>query len=445
MSEAIEIAISAEWKVAIFRKIFTDPLVEKFMQLLHELAKTVPVPSQALRCYYEFATAFIPYAVDLEAADSTAWQNYIRKLILTDENIFSRQAESRSFDEIPLAIKRMAEQDLAILEQLAAISNKKVKKLLRQRMGKLIEDDKLPDWEGLSDNLQEFEAVEWPGDLHGLYLYYRQKGVGIFGQYHAFRWVRNKNGEGSLVGVQNMDRIRLSQLYEYEREQTKVIQNTEQFLAGYPANNILLYGDRGTGKSSTVKALINEYGEKGLRLVEVQKQDLEDYPQIITQLATRPQRFIIFIDDLSFTQDEGEYRALKAMLEGSLEARPANVLIYATSNRRHLVQESFSDKKITGYDLDNDDIRYMDTMQEKLSLADRFGITVTFAAPDQKRYLVIVEKMARERGLKIESDELAERALKWELNNNSRSARTARQFVDFLEGQLALITKKKRR
>lgn len=449
MTKTIEKALTAEWRLSLYRSVLQDPLVEKFFDLLKELTRTIPETTQLLRSYYDFATAFIPVAAELETTDNDAWQNYVCRLILQDENLFSRQAEGREYAAIVPAIKQMAENDLLLLQRIASISNEKIILLMEQKLNSIRDEYYLPEWEGIggieSSNYYAAEirkdllGKDWAASLESLHVYYRQKGVGIFGRYHAFRWVSNKEGEGSLVGVVNMDRIRLSQLYEYDREQTKVVQNTEQFLAGYPANNVLLYGDRGTGKSSTVKALLNEYGAQGLRLVEVQKQDLEDFPLIIAQLAFRAQRFIIFIDDLSFANDEGEYRALKAMLEGSLEARPANVLIYATSNRRHLVQENFNDKKVTGFDPNNEDIHFMDTVQEKLSLADRFGITVTFAAPDQKRYLAIVEQLARERCLKIEVDELAQRALKWELNNNSRSARTAKQFIDFLEGKLALI------
>lgn len=452
MTGDMEKAIQAEWKVALYRNIFKDPLVDKFLQLLKELARTIPVPSQVLISYYDFATGFLPKAAAFDSTSGNVWQDYLLQLILLDENLFSRQAEIAGLAKIPQPIKRMASGDLQLLQNLAAISSEEIKKLLVQRLGKTVTEDILPDWEGIGSGEGQREdnyslgmlgslAPDWGDSLEVLSEYYRQKGVGIYGQYHAFRWVKSNNGEGSLIGVRNMDRIKITQLYEYEREQAKVIQNTEQFLAGYPANNVLLYGDRGTGKSSTVKALLNQYGNNGLRLVEVQKQDLEDFPIIIAQLAERPQHFILFIDDLSFNQGEGQYRELKALLEGGLEAKPNNVLVYATSNRRHLVQESFNDKAITGYDLENDDVRFMDTIQEKLSLADRFGITVTFVAPDQKRYLTIVEKMAQEKRLNIDPVELSRRALKWELNNNSRSARTARQFIDFLEGQLALENK----
>jgi predicted AAA+ superfamily ATPase len=281
------------------------------------------------------------------------------------------------------------------------------------------------------------ELSNWERGLEQLCKYYHNNGAGIFGEYHTLRWVRN-NDSGELVGVKNVDQIQMSQLYEYEREQAKIIQNTKQLLQGYPGNNVLLYGDRGTGKSSTVKALINKYGSQGLRLIELQKQDIADYPQIISKLVNRPQKFLIFIDDLSFNENEGQYREMKALLEGGVEVRPKNVLVYATSNRRHLVYEKHSDREYTDRIQDHDEVRRMDTLQEKLSLADRFGIAVTFAAPDQKRYLMIVEKLVLERELNINKEELHQMAIKWEMSFNVRSGRTARQFVDFLEGQLAL-------
>ncbi len=455
VTDKIEKALQAEWKMALYRNVLKDPAVERFLSLLKEMCRTIPAPSQTLSSYYDFAVAFLPVAAELETACGNAWQNYILRLILQDENLFSLQTESRDLAAIPEPIRHMARSDLNLLQELTAISNSQIRGLIRQRLGKAIDESDLPVWEGvgLAENRQKLKELEdvrdslaanWGDSLDVLAAYYRRNGTGIFGRYHALRWVKDQNGEGRLVGVRHPDSIQLSKLYEYEREQAKIIENTEQFLAGYPANNVLLYGDRGTGKSSTVKALVNKYGNRGLRLIEVQKQDLEDYPLIIAQLAGRAQRFIIFIDDLSFTDDEREYRALKAMLEGSLEARPSNVLIYATSNRRHLVQERFSDKEVSGYDPDNEDVRIMDTMQEKLSLADRFGITVTFAAPDQKRFLSIVEKMVRDRGLDIDREELIQRALRWELNNNSRSGRTARQLVDYLEGLLALSAAKGR-
>jgi predicted AAA+ superfamily ATPase len=197
-----------------------------------------------------------------------------------------------------------------------------------------------------------------------------------------------------------------------------------------PANNVILYGSRGTGKSSLVKALLNEYVDKGLRLVQLKKDQMKCYPELVRQLAAVPLKFIIFIDDLSFSGEEEDYKILKSLLEGGIEARPGNVLIYATSNRRHLIKESFADRR-------PDDVHAHDTMDEKLSLADRFGITVTFLSPDQKTYLQIVEGLCAQEGLRIDKTLLRQKALQWVMMNNTSSGRTARQFVDNLKAKLA--------
>lgn len=441
-------ALQVEKRLILYRDIPQDSLVEKFLTLLKELVKSEINREQVIFLYYDFMADFLPVAAKLATQGKHAWNNYIVNLVLAEENLFSRQAEIKELAEIPAPLKEMAQKDLQYIQALAE-SGEDIRELITEELGIDCATEELPSWEGLDLNNKEededkitlLESLhglqKWEEGLKDLCNFYKLKGVGILGQHHAFCWSR-KNGKGELVGVRNPDTINLNQLYEYEREQAKIINNTEQFLAGYPANNVLLYGDRGTGKSSTVKALINQYGDKGLRLVEIQKRHLEDFPLVIAQLAERPQKFILYIDDLSFSEEEGQYRELKALLEGGLESRPRNVLVYATSNRRHLVKESFADRKITGYDSENEDVRYMDTLQEKLSLADRFGITVTFMAPDQKRYLAIIEKMVEERGIEISREELIQHALKWELSFNARSARTARQFVDFLEGQLAL-------
>jgi len=233
--------------------------------------------------------------------------------------------------------------------------------------------------------------------------------------------------------VAHPDPVSLDELVGYEGEREPVVRNTERFVSGLSANNVLLYGDRGTGKSSTVKALLNAFASRGLRLVEVPKEALGDFPRLISLLRGRRERFLLFVDDLSFEEHETEYKGLKAVLEGSLEARPENVLLYATSNRRHLVRQRFSDR-----DSAPDDIHPGDTVEEKLSLSDRFGLRVRFLAPDQPRYLAIVAALAARRGITLPEQELHERALRWAARHGGRSARTTRQFVDYLSGELAL-------
>ncbi|NLM45629.1 MAG: ATP-binding protein, partial [Firmicutes bacterium] len=306
----------------------------------------------------------------------------------------------------------------------------------------------LPEWRpGLGSPSALPPAVEvaaafarcrkWPDCLPQLAAFYRRHGSGKFARYLGFRWEGGGRG-GALQGIETVDPVRFADLIGYEEQKRVVAENTLLLLQGLPANNLLLYGDRGTGKSSTVKALLNEYGHLGLRLVEVPQAALADLPLILREVKGYRQKFILFVDDLSLTEQGESFTALKAVLEGGLEYRPPHVVIYATSNRRHLVREKFSDRAGLHSGEHDDEIRAADTLQEKLSLADRFGLTVTFLAPDQTRYLELVESMAQRRGLGIGREELRQKALRWEKWQNSRSPRTARQFVDWLEGRLKL-------
>lgn len=261
--------------------------------------------------------------------------------------------------------------------------------------------------------------------------FYQKIGSGLMATGLAFKW----DGNAKLLVTVTPDPIRKEQLIGQEREQGILLENTNFFLSRYPANNVILYGNRGTGKSSLVKALLQEYCDQGLRLVELSKQDLTDFPLIIRFLAPQPQKFILFIDDLSFEETELAYKSLKTVLEGGLEKRPDNVLIYATSNRRHLIRENFSERQ-------GDEINVRDTMDEKLSLADRFGITITFPSPDQEEFLRIVEELAVQEGLALEKAQLRQQALRWVMMHNARSGRTARQFIDYLAAQQKINLKK---
>lgn len=270
------------------------------------------------------------------------------------------------------------------------------------------------------------QKEEWTDLIDRLVDFHNNNGTGKFAKYKAFVW-ENFNGEnGHLRGISEPDPIKLSQLIGYASQKEEIIKNTEHFLNGSPANNLLLYGSRGTGKSSTVKAILNHYYEEGLRLIEVDKEQLVDFTRIIRLLKDKKQKFIIFVDDLVFDENEGSYSALKTIIEGRIENRPSNILIYATTNRRHLVQEKFTDR---------DDVHSKDTMEEKLSLADRFGITISFFTPDQKEFLKIVDGIVRNRGMEIDEQYLHREALKWEKWHNGKSPRSATQFIDWLEGE----------
>ena len=245
-----------------------------------------------------------------------------------------------------------------------------------------------------------------------------QKGYGMFARYHVFA-LEN----GRLVPVRYPDPQRLSELPGYEREREKVIANTRALLDGKPTNNVLLYGDAGTGKSSTVKAIANEFAPDGLRLIEVKKNQLYQIPALMDELAKNPLKFILFIDDLSFSANDDNFAALKAILEGSVGGRSHNVAVYATSNRRHLVKESMNDRN-------GDDLHAADTRQELMSLSARFGLTITFLSPDRDRYLHIVRELARQYGLENDEKELAVRSEAFAIRMGGRSARVAKQFVE---------------
>nr|WP_279342369.1 ATP-binding protein [Geotalea sp. SG265] len=252
----------------------------------------------------------------------------------------------------------------------------------------------------------------------------------LFHRYHAFRWQRNGSG-GRLVAVANPHLADLEDLVGIDPVIRELVRNTAQFVAGYPANNVLLWGDRGTGKSSCVKGLLKPYGGQGLRLVEIQRGDLLCLPAIINLIRTLPYRFILFCDDLSFAEGDASYQELKTLLDGGIEEHPANMLIYATSNRRHLMPERMEDNL-------NMEIHPEEAVSDKLSLADRFGITLGFYPFNQQTYLAIVEHYAARRGIGMEQDELHREALRWAMSKGQRSGRSARQFIDDLSGRLKI-------
>lgn len=254
--------------------------------------------------------------------------------------------------------------------------------------------------------------------------------MGSLAQYRGLRW-----RDGHLEGIEHPDAIQLADLVGYNAQKTALQHNTETLLAGYAALNVLLYGSRGSGKSALIKALLTAYGDRGLRLIELNKADMIHLPQVVEHLRPSPLKFIIFIDDLSFEEDEDHYKALKVVLEGNLTARPQNVAVYATSNRRHLIREFFGDRPRPSQ---ADEVQAWDTVQEKLSLSDRFGLTLTFEPANQDTYLDIVRHLARQVQVNLPDAELTHQALQWAVRQNVRSGRTARQFIDYVKGMQIL-------
>jgi len=436
-------------RLILFRGVIRDPLLEQFLHV-YQLSRQPAASFGELADAYCLLTAKILEALSglRHRWSGDGWTCLLLERILSDENLFSFKAEKTGLEAMDKDLMELAARDLRLLEPLGRLT---WSDLIRQIAAKNRDGAaSLPTWnldslrigkkepEGSKAQVYRyfFSQASWGEGAGLLACYFQQQGVGLHGRYYAFQWDTEGAEGGGFRPVLNRDPITFEGMFGYEEEQAQVIRNTRQFLSGLPANNVLLYGDRGTGKSSTVKALINRFGPLGLRLIEIGKSQLQDLQKIMALLKDRGMKYIIYIDDLSFSDQDSQYAALKAVLEGGLSATPSNVLIYATSNRRHLLPEKFTDRDITG--ISCEDVRFMDTMQEKLSLADRFGMTVTFASPDQKAYLAIVERMAGQRGLPVSREALRKRALLWELQQNSRSPRTARQFLDALQGELGL-------
>ena len=257
-------------------------------------------------------------------------------------------------------------------------------------------------------------------------------GVGMFGLNKAFRIQDRTDSKLVFLPINNMDKVMLSDLVGYEIQKKKLVDNTRAFVEGKKANNVLLFGDSGTGKSTSIKAIVNEFYDQGLRMIEIYKHQFKDLSNVIAAVKNRNYKFIIYMDDLSFEEFEIEYKFLKAVIEGGVETKPDNILIYATSNRRHLIRETWSDRN----DVQQDEgMHRSDTMQEKLSLVNRFGVTINYSKPSQKEYFDIVIHLAAKSGIKMSEDELKAEANKWELSHGGISGRTAQQFIYYLQGK----------
>ncbi len=430
--------------MVIYRNLLlNDRIVKKYLKMLEITSEEKPIPD-AVSAYHDFLSSLIEEnKICAEPLVGNLWQDHILNLILADENPFSLRCEKIGLHEIEQPLIELAERDLALLKILHDFDFAAFTSYIQEKSAQCTDftamltmkgSNSFPYPKSYYEQKQKIKILlnnspAWNKNISDLAKFYKNTGCGKFARYWAFKWADTENG-GKLVGIPEPDPILLENLIGYEEQKNEVLRNTRQFVQGFGTNNMLLYGDRGTGKSSTIKALIHEFGEDGLRMVEVTKDRLIDLSNIVAELRDRPYRFIIFVDDLSFEEHETEYKYLKAILEGSLEPAPENVLIYATSNRRHLIREFHSDRA-------EDEAKAQDTLQEKLSLSDRFGITVVYLSPDQEKYLDIVEGIAESKGINIEPKQLREMALKWELWHNSRSGRTAKQFVEDLLGKMA--------
>ncbi|ADY56023.1 protein of unknown function DUF815 [Syntrophobotulus glycolicus DSM 8271] len=438
--------------LTVFMDIAKDPVVKKFKRLLHSLARKKPDQEEILLSYFAF----------LNSLAENSWRDYLVETLLRTANFFAEAVAEKDVTKISLSLQTKAGRDMEIIQEAAGLSSQEIIEYVKASLAEQFSDrqnqifeghiypENWPVWDNaINCDFQEqskeapamrwlnkekaalkrefLGASRWSSILDKLAAYYAKVGWGIFSKYMVFHF--NEQTAGKLEGIAKPDPVILNQLIAQEREQKIILDNTEYFLRGYRANNIILYGNRGTGKSSLVKALQNEYPDRKLRIVQLKKNQIGYFPEFVQLLAGFPYKFIVFIDDLSFDNLEQDYKNLKSLLEGGVEARPDNVLIYATSNRRHLVRETFDERS-------GDEVHVQDNIEEKLSLADRFGITVTFLSPDQSSYLRIVEGLAEQEGISIPKEALRQKALQWVMMHNGRSGRTARQFLDHLQGEL---------
>ncbi|WP_442940710.1 DUF815 domain-containing protein [Nostoc sp.] len=412
----------------LYQSVLQGEVGMAFLELLEAIRYTNTDARGCLQAYGSYFHAL--------AARNQNWEDYLITQLLFCENPFTRLAGVREFEDLPSALVTAVQHDLQILQSLYECSSASLSEWVQDVAYMPISPVvwyKEQELVGVDTKFATYlqELDNWGDAVEKLAAYYRQCGSGLFAEYRALRWQ-----SGQFIGIRYSDQIKLSALVGYESQKDALLKNTEFLLSGEMALHVLLYGSRGSGKSSLVKSLLNEYSNRSLRLLEVAKSDLKDLPEIVEHLRGVSQKFIIFVDDLSFEEDDDAFKALKVVLEGNLTARPQNVVVYATSNRRHLIREFFVDRPTPK---DNEEIHAWDTMQEKLSFSDRFGLTLTFEPANQKTYLKIVQHLVAQAEINITQEDLEFQALQWATRHNGRSGRTARQFVDFLKADLTLF------
>ena len=427
-------------KLVLYRNLGENSILMKLSGIFEDFDRGDCPNAELVARIYDQIKRLLDLATDY-GFDTNLWHNYLAFILITNENSFSMTSEKVGANDG--TVNYFAKNDFKIFKKLFDFDFSEIEEALDIDCFTIVNNYKAIGKKermynkNVSTKVQDISrAIEGAKDENYIFKivtdFYKAYGVGMFGLNKAFRIVHPTNGDMQFVPINNTEDVRLDDLIGYEIQKQKIVENTEAFVAGRKANNALLFGDSGTGKSTTIKAIINEYYDQGLRMIEIYKHQFQDLSQVISQIKNRNYRFIIYMDDLSFEEFETEYKYLKAVIEGGLEIKPDNVLIYATSNRRHLIRETWTDRT----DLENNNgMHKSDTMQEKLSLVNRFGVTINYSKPSQKEYFQIVVGLAEKNGIHMTEEELCAEANKWELSHGGISGRSAQQFINYLAGK----------
>ncbi len=427
-------------RLILYRDLGKDSILLKLSGIFQDYEQQKGTPAALITRIYEQMKALLDLAT-CYGFDKNLWHNYLTFLLLTNENSFSMTSEKVGANDG--SVNHFAKGDFAIFLKLFHFDFSPIEKDLGidcfsticnyhaiQKKERMYNKNVSEKVQLVSEQLEKAEDAE--AFFRIITDFYAAYGVGMFGLNRAFR-IRHLEDGVEFLPINNTERVMLCDLIGYEIQKKKLIDNTEAFIKGLPCNNVLLCGDAGTGKSTSIKALLNEYYDQGLRMIEIYKHQFKDLSNIIAQVKNRNYRFIIYMDDLSFEEFEIEYKYLKAVIEGGMETKPDNVLIYATSNRRHLIKETWNDRD----DLEMDNgLHRSDTMQEKLSLVARFGVTIYYGKPSKKEFNTIVTELRkRYPSITCSDEELCAEANKWELSHGGISGRTAQQFINYMAGQ----------
>ena len=415
-----------------------DTILMKMSDIFKKFDRDEETPDKLISDIYEQIKRILEVATDY-GFDKNLWHNYLTFYLITNENPFSLTCEKVGANDG--SVNEFAKNDFKVFMNLFNYDFRPIEAALGINCFSLISDYKAIVKKELMYNKNVSEKVqalslklETAKDENEFFNYvtdfYKAYGVGMFGLNKAFRVIGGDNGV-TFTPINNMDKVMLDDLIGYEIQKKKLVENTEAFVQGRKANNALLFGDSGTGKSTSIKAIVNEYYDQGLRMIEIYKHQFKDLSNVIASIKNRNYKFIIYMDDLSFEEFEIEYKFLKAVIEGGVETKPDNILIYATSNRRHLIKETWNDRN----DLEsNNGLHRSDTIEEKLSLVNRFGCQIRCSKPSQKEFFDIVIGLARKNNVKMTDEELMAEANKWELSHGGISGRTAQQFINYCLG-----------